>query len=374
MTDELKSLLNGTCKFNDLVSGTGLDRNSILTTLTELGALLSEDGHWYLPDNPDELDGYLAYDRVRNINTKQQQVINKLVSEENRRRHAQQILDDKRPPLIIKATTTQNEATAFLVFSDNHFAEVIERSNTYNLNEHTPDIARTRMITVAQRAAEELKKLSTIQTIKRLVLCFLGDHIHGDIHEPYTQVHGNALTVLEETAQVGQVLLSIIQFFKGYKLDVVCVPGNHGRATLKKRENQNQGYSYEQFMFYNLEQQASLLKLDCTFHIKTERMQFITAYNHRIRLMHGDDITGGNPHTSIPKYLHRINQIQNLRADLTVMGHWHQSFASSDYIINGCTCGPNPYSLSFGFKPEPPKQTLFLVDQGGLNTVRFLEA
>lgn len=370
----IRPLLTGELSLMGLRDSTGLPTAQILEYLDELGAVLGDAGGWYIPENPDELDGYLAYERVRQSRLKERRVLRKLVDEENRRRDALQVLYDKTPPLQIDRRPGHTDAVAFFVLSDNHFGEMISRDMTYGLNEQTPAISKRRIIEVSQRALEKILKIRTVQTVNRLVLCLLGDHIHGDIHEPYTQIHGNAMTVLEETAAVSRVLLGVIHLFAPYfdQMDIVCVPGNHGRATAKKRDSQNKGYSYEQFMFESLNERSRGLNVQ--FHLSLERLQLIDVLGTRIRLMHGDDVRGSNPHTAIPKYLGRLDKIKAMAADLTVMGHWHQSFASREYIINGCTCGPNLYSLSCGFKPENPAQTLFLVTEQGLSSVEFVPA
>lgn len=377
--DDLNSYLTGQYNLLQLSEKTKLSISSILEHIEVVGAVLTDEGRWFLPkdpEDPEEMSVYLALDRSRKTRQVERKVLGKLVESENRRRDAAQVLSDKTPPLVIKASKSKLESgTAFFVLSDNHYAELINKDETYGTNEHSPKISEERITKIAQRALLELQKICTVQTIERVVLCLLGDHIHGNIHESYVEIHGNAMTVLEETTAVGRLLLGVISLFcQHYQVDVVCIPGNHGRATGKKREKQNMGYSYEQHMFINLKDRAADLGLKCTFHIKNERMQFVTAYGYKVRLMHGDDIYGGSPHTAIPKYLGKLDDVEATKADLTVMGHWHQSFASKNYIINGCTCGPNLYSLTQGYKPENPSQTLFVVTKNGLSYVSFIEA
>ena len=50
-------------------------------------------------------------------------------------------------------------------------------------------------------------------------------------------------------------------------------------------------------------------------------------------------------------------------AALTIFGHWHMSRTDDRWISNGSLIGPTPYSIAFGLDPEPPSQTLFLIDR-----------
>jgi predicted phosphodiesterase len=376
MQYNLRPLLDGSLTLRELKEKTGLSTTTILDSLGELGAILGEMGGWYIPspDNAEEVDSYLMLQRVGQTRLNERKLLKYLISEENRRRDALQILSDSNTPIKIEKKPGHSDATAVMVFSDNHYAEVIKKDMTYGLNEHNPEISEKRILSIAQKALEKTLKFRTVQNIDRLILAFIGDHIHGDIHEPYVEVHGNAMTVLEETAAVSRLLLSILSFFNPHfsEIDVICVPGNHGRATQKKRENQNEGYSYEQFMFCNLAERSKDLDLNAKFHISTERMQFAEVYGRKLRFMHGDDVKGGaNVHNSVVKYLDRIDKI-GLTADVTFMGHFHQAVASSRYIINGCTCGPNLYSLTCGYAPEPPTQALALITEHGFDSVSFI--
>jgi hypothetical protein len=80
-----------------------------------------------------------------------------------------------------------------------------------------------------------------------------------------------------------------------------------------------------------------------------------------MRLIHGDDVKfgGGIGGITIPirKKLAAWDKAQ--RADLTVMGHFHQFMDGGDFLVNGSLIGVTPYSMQFGF--EEPIQSYFLI-------------
>jgi hypothetical protein len=50
-----------------------------------------------------------------------------------------------------------------------------------------------------------------------------------------------------------------------------------------------------------------------------------------------------------------------MRADLTVMGHFHQLMDGGDFLVNGSLIGYNEFAQAIGASPEEPRQAFFLV-------------
>lgn len=62
----------------------------------------------------------------------------------------------------------------------------------------------------------------------------------------------------------------------------------------------------------------------------------------------------------IYKALARYDTVR--RADLSVLGHFHQLTSLTDLIINGSLCGYSEYSLTIGARFEPPAQAFTILD------------
>jgi hypothetical protein len=82
-----------------------------------------------------------------------------------------------------------------------------------------------------------------------------------------------------------------------------------------------------------------------------------------VRAIHGYQISygGGVGGLSIPlnKWLYRSNG--NIRADLTLLGHFHQRLDGNSFLVNGSLIGHSPYAEAFVFPFEPAQQTFFSV-------------
>jgi hypothetical protein len=54
-----------------------------------------------------------------------------------------------------------------------------------------------------------------------------------------------------------------------------------------------------------------------------------------------------------------------IRADLTVMGHFHQLMDGGDFVVNGSLIGYNEFAQAIGASPEEARQAFFLVHARG---------
>ncbi len=82
-----------------------------------------------------------------------------------------------------------------------------------------------------------------------------------------------------------------------------------------------------------------------------------------MRLIHGDDIKfgGGVGGITIPIRKKLAAWDKACRADLTVMGHFHQLINGGDFIVNGSLIGYNEFAQAIGASPEEARQAFFLI-------------
>ena len=89
---------------------------------------------------------------------------------------------------------------------------------------------------------------------------------------------------------------------------------------------------------------------------------YLPVYGFTVRFVHGHQFRfgGGVGGVTIPLIKWLNIQNNNIMADYTVMGHWHQYFSGKNFICNGSLIGFNAFGKKFGY--EPPKQAFFLID------------
>lgn len=273
-----------------------------------------------------------------------------------------------------KAKAGKEDAVACVLASDWHVEEPVAPETVNGLNEYSLDIAKRR----AEHFFKNSLKLADIMAretkIQTLFAGFLGDFFTNYLHEENQEM--NELPP-EEAAEFVQGLLAtgIEHWLKEsqYKLVIDCIAGNHGRMTKKYRTANHSGTSLETFMYFAL---AKHFRGNprVEFRVARSKMlyrQFFEKFN--LRLIHGDDIgyQGGIGGITIPIRKKIAGWDKAIRADLTVLGHFHQRFDGGDFMANGSLIGYNAYAQSLGASPEEAQQSFFLVSarNGGQKSV-----
>jgi hypothetical protein len=99
--------------------------------------------------------------------------------------------------------------------------------------------------------------------------------------------------------------------------------------------------------------------------------QFFERFN--MRMIHGYEVKfgGGVGGITIPikKALAQWNGA--VKADLTVMGHFHQLHDGGDFLANGSLIGYNTYAQAIKAQYEEPRQAFFMIHarNGGQKSV-----
>jgi len=138
--------------------------------------------------------------------------------------------------------------------------------------------------------------------------------------------------------------------------------------TLKPRIQNATETSLETFMYHSL---AYRFKGNprVNFRVANSKIvyrRFFDRFN--MRLLHGDDVKfgGGVGGVTIPIRKKLAAWDKAIRADLTVMGHFHQLLDGGDFIVNGSLIGYNEFAQAIGASPEEARQAFFLIhDRNG---------
>ncbi len=204
--------------------------------------------------------------------------------------------------------------------------------------------------------------------IDNLLLIFLGDYITGYIHEEF--VINNFLTPTEATFFALGVLMSGIDYLLDHapveKITIACLYGNHGRNVKWRPHSVKARMSYEWLMYQTLQLIYKKQGEDrLEFNIAAGTLLYHDVGNFRIRANHGDTFRyqGGVGGVSIPIHTAINNWNKAIKADLDVMGHWHQPIDFGKAMINGCVIGYSEFAVDIRAEFEPTKQTFFLIDK-----------
>jgi len=270
--------------------------------------------------------------------------------------------------LIIKPNRSDSngEAAVIALASDWHVEERVDPWTIGGVhNEYNLEIS-------AVRAGNFFKNLLTLTnqeahftSIKNIVLWLGGDLITGYIHEELQET--NYLSPVEAIWQAKKYISGGIRFLlkeSPYAITIPCSQGNHGRTTLKRRVSTYADNSFE-FLLYLILADEFRDEKRVTFKLTKAYLNYVQVFGIRLRFHHGDNVqfNGGVGGLTVPmnKKIAKWNEARHAHYDC--IGHFHQMFDGGKFLVNGSMIGYNPYAESIGASPEPPQQTMFLLDK-----------
>jgi hypothetical protein len=277
------------------------------------------------------------------------------------------VLDQINPMTVsLKKGRTRHAAVPFLLASDWHADEVVDKAAMNALNEFGLAIARERVKTLFEATADILQIYAGNSEITTMVIAALGDFLSSWIHDELVET--NSLTPPEALLAVLDMWTGGIDYLLAsntiQNILIVGAVGNHGRITRKPQAKNRAAKNYE-WILYSLLARHYAAKGDARVKVQMPQgyFNYIEVLGRTIRCHHGDAIRyqGGVGGIYIPlkKAISQWNKAKH--ADLDLMGHWHQAEFSRDVVINGSLIGYNEYSEIIKAEPEPPQQCMFLL-------------
>lgn len=247
-----------------------------------------------------------------------------------------------------------------LHLSDGHVDHVIEKESTGGLEEYNFEIATARAETLIDGLIKWVSKLEDHKFTRLWILAY-GDHVNGEIHNSIEVSHWkNAFKSAEACGKLHALMFrDLAAVFDD--IQVIYLPGNHGRRSLKKdyeRPQNNWDYLVARFA-----------KLSCAnmsnvrFHIPNSFSLALNINGHGFYIAHGDDIRAWNgiPFYGIQRKTQRLSALSSVtKQDLKYFcfGHFHQpstlSNLAGEVIINGAWLATTPFVYeSFSGYTEP---------------------
>ena len=268
--------------------------------------------------------------------------------------------------MSIKTAHKRHQAVPFLVASDWHSDEVVDAAAMNGLNEYSPTIAKERAKTLFEAAADILRIYAGNSDIDTMVIAALGDFASMYLHDELVQT--NAVSPPEALLAALDIWTGGIDYLLASKtinnILLVGAVGNHGRITKKPQAKRRAQTNYE-WILYSLLARHYAAKKEARVQVQMPQgyFNYVEVLDRLIRCHHGDAIRYqggiGGVHIPLNKAIAQWDKAR--RADLDLMGHWHQCEFSRKYVINGSLIGYNEYGEQIKAEPEPPQQAMFLL-------------
>lgn len=278
--------------------------------------------------------------------------------------------------ISLKRAKPTGSASAMVMWNDWHVEELVDPNTVNGLNSYNLKVAEQRFLKTLEKTILLLESARTISKIDHIVLCLLGDHITGYIHEEL--VESNLLSPTEALLFAQDMIDTGIRFLlkeaRVSQIDVVTCVGNHGRTTLKPRVSTSCKNSFEWLMYVELAKfHANTPKLN--WKIGTGYHNFIEVQKKLVRCHHGDAIKygGGVGGLTIPtlKAIAQWDRVQ--RADLDMFGHYHTFMWHPKFIVGNCLIGYNAYAVKIKADESDPSQTFVVIDRARKHPVTVQE-
>jgi hypothetical protein len=259
------------------------------------------------------------------------------------------------------------EATALACASDWHIEEEVKPEQVAGRNRYNLEISQRRMERFFEAVRYAIQFNRQIFKIRDLVLWLGGDIITNYLREE--DVEANLLAPPRAIAYaVASVAAGIRHLLEDGELERIVIPcndGNHGRLDGKSKiKHRTRTDNSLEWLMYTMLAREFAGEPRVQFQIAAGEMLYYEIYGRTVRFLHGDIVhyAGGVGGVTIPLYkaVSRWDTVR--RADLTVLGHFHQLTSLSDLIINGSLIGYSPYSVTIGARFEPPAQAFTILD------------
>lgn len=258
--------------------------------------------------------------------------------------------------------------TIVLFLSDLHWGESVDIEAMDGANAYSLAIAQNRLARWAQAVVDLATKHWSGPAPERIILLLGGDMISGEIHAELAKTNdAKALPAVRDLVAHLTAAIRHIRRSVACPLDIISLPGNHGRSTMKPESKQSAETSYDTLTCDFLE---STLQAErgITFYKPPSGDALFNVYGWSVFATHGDRIgsRGGmgdiGPAATASRGFNRITREYAHRGkllDLILIGHFHTPMQLEAGFVNGSLPGPTEYSRDGRFRPHPAQQ-LFL--------------
>lgn len=278
--------------------------------------------------------------------------------------------------------------TAVLDLSDLQWGEVIDLGVMDGLNSYNTDIARVRLKRVFEVFVGLITRHWAGPPPERIIIILGGDLISGEIHEELAKTNSLfSIPALRDCAANISAGIRLIRKAVKCPIDIISVPGNHGRTTKKTESKLYAAHSYDTLC-------ADLIEMEFKENGKwpdwfkmfkpSSGDALIWIYGYRVLITHGDRIGSrggagfvGTAATVARGFKKLVMDYagRGIMLDFIICGHFHTALQLEEGICNGCLPGPSEYSRDLRFRPRPAVQAfLTFHPRRGVTQIRWIDA
>ena len=273
------------------------------------------------------------------------------------------------PPdwLVRRPKAIKSPGIPCMMWSDWHWAEVIDPAQINGVNAYNLEIAHARSKALVERTSQLLRNYMVSPNYDGVAICLGGDMLSGNIHEEL--VNTNAVPIMAAVVDLWGVLEWAIKTMADEfgKVAIFCVTGNHGRSTHKVPSKDRAFTSFDWLVYAHLQHAFKDDKRVSIIAPNGSDVLF-AVFDQKFLLTHGDQFRGGDgmighigPVTRGQKKKLSRNAEIGQEFDTMIHGHFH-TYSPGDRVIgNGSLCGYNEYAASGNFAFEAPRQALWVV-------------
>jgi hypothetical protein len=273
-----------------------------------------------------------------------------------------------------KTVGKEKRGEALILFlSDAHMGEVISLDQMGGRNSYDKAIARRRI----ERLFQSVVSLATTHWSgpppSVIYVIFGGDLVSGEIHDELAKT--NDLLAIPAVREVSECLVSGLNLLlKTFTcpINVISVPGNHGRTTRKPESKAFAVDSYDTLIAWCVESHFSAkAEKRISFSAPASGDALVNIFGWNVLFSHGDRIgsRGGagfvGPSATAARGFQKLIMdyaADGTTLDLIVIGHFHTSMELPQGFVNGSLPGPSEYSRTNRMRPEPASQWLLSID------------
>ncbi len=277
------------------------------------------------------------------------------------------------PKWLDKPEGKNTSGIPMVTLSDWHWGEYVDPDQVGGANKFNRAIGRQRVKVLYETVTDLCFNHMTTPNYEGIAVNILGDMITGAIHDDLRETNDGPVQV--SVIEVEEQLIGLLNGFadKFGKVFAICVPGNHGRSTLKPRAKNRVYDSFEWNIYQHLER---YFRNDprVSVHVPNDVDGHYTTFGHRLMVTHGDalGVKGGDGIIGalgpIARGAVKVGT-QARRAgtdfDTLVIGHYHVHIPRGDAIpvlANGCLIGFNEYAHTILRVPvSRPSQSLAFI-------------
>ena len=261
------------------------------------------------------------------------------------------------PPARRTLEAPARQLTEHLVLhlSDGHHDQVVTREDTGGLEEYNFPVSLCRAEKLVDTTLKFTQQtLASTYSFPTLTVLAYGDHTSGEIHGAMNRSYFK--NCFKNCHAIGQLHAAMLRDFAPHfeQVNVIYVPGNHGRRSLKK--DYHGAHDNWDYLLAKVAQMYCRGIDNINFVIPNSFSAVVDIDGVGFHVSHGDDVRSslGIPWYGLEKRKHRLMALEGVRKGIPVKyyccGHFHRPGTTSEIdgelILNGAWPATDAYAFN----------------------------